>query len=128
MAWGRLHVSTGWVHGTCATGLPGELPFLADGSWGVEPPPRKSVSEKQRRRLLNQRQWLHFRALPGRWWVHHGAPCLVRPIANSSQSPDPLSKLHTDAGSLLHEAESKPEFKHEQDEAKQRRMANLVRR
>lgn len=51
----------------CATGLPGELPFLADGSWGVEPPPRKSVSEKQRRRLLNQRQWLHFRALPGRW-------------------------------------------------------------
>ncbi|KAL6409321.1 hypothetical protein AUP68_05694 [Ilyonectria robusta] len=45
-----------------------------------------------------------------------------------ASSPDPLSKLHTDAGSLLHEAESKPEFKHEQDEAKQRRMANLVRR
>jgi outer membrane protein insertion porin family len=39
---------------------------------------------------------------------------------------DPFNKLHSDTGSLLHEAESKPEFQQEQDEVKQRRMAQVV--
>lgn len=42
------------------------------------------------------------------------------------QSMDPFNKLHSDTGSLLHEAESKPEFQKEQDEAKQRRLAQVV--
>ncbi|KAI5464891.1 surface antigen-domain-containing protein [Mariannaea sp. PMI_226] len=41
-------------------------------------------------------------------------------------SPDPVRKLHADTSSLLHEAESKPEFRHEQEEARQRRMANVI--
>ncbi|KAH7157395.1 surface antigen-domain-containing protein [Dactylonectria estremocensis] len=48
------------------------------------------------------------------------------PSSDGAFKSDPLGKLHTDAGSLLHEAESKPEFQHEQEEAKQRRMANLI--
>lgn len=40
---------------------------------------------------------------------------------------DPFSKLHSDTGSLLHEAESRPGFQQTQDEAKQRRMAQVVR-
>ncbi|KPM39601.1 hypothetical protein AK830_g6972 [Neonectria ditissima] len=46
--------------------------------------------------------------------------------STGASSPDAFSKLHSDAGALLHEAESKPEFQHEQEEAKQRRMANLI--
>ena len=42
------------------------------------------------------------------------------------QSEDPFNKLNSDTGSLLHEGESKPEFQHERDEAKQRRMARVV--
>ncbi|KAH7271066.1 hypothetical protein FSOLCH5_003943 [Fusarium solani] len=48
------------------------------------------------------------------------------PSSSGGLSGDPLNKLHTDTGSLLHEAESKPEFQREQEEAKQRRMAQLV--
>ncbi|KAM6534751.1 hypothetical protein FALCPG4_004377 [Fusarium falciforme] len=48
------------------------------------------------------------------------------PSPSGGLSGDPLNKLHTDTGSLLHEAESKPEFQREQEEAKQRRIAQLV--
>ncbi|KAF7560820.1 hypothetical protein G7046_g3317 [Stylonectria norvegica] len=39
---------------------------------------------------------------------------------------DPFNKLHSDTGSLLHEAEAKPEFQNVQEEAKQRRLAQVI--
>jgi outer membrane protein insertion porin family len=48
------------------------------------------------------------------------------PGSTGVSSMDPFNKLHSDTGSLLHEAESKPEFQQEQDEAKQRRMAQVI--
>ncbi|KAF5024208.1 hypothetical protein F66182_3722 [Fusarium sp. NRRL 66182] len=49
-------------------------------------------------------------------------------ISSSPGGPpkDPFNKLHSDTSSLLQEAESKPEFRHEQEEAKQRRMAQVI--
>ncbi|KAG8671142.1 hypothetical protein FPOAC2_04466 [Fusarium poae] len=49
-------------------------------------------------------------------------------IPGSTVGPamDPFSKLHSDTGSLLHEAESRPEYQQTQDEAKQRRMAQVI--
>ncbi|KAF4989929.1 hypothetical protein FDECE_14543 [Fusarium decemcellulare] len=48
------------------------------------------------------------------------------PSSFGGPSGDPFNKLHADTGSLLHEAESKPEFQHKQEEARQRRMAQLM--
>ncbi|KAF4981447.1 hypothetical protein FZEAL_2735 [Fusarium zealandicum] len=48
------------------------------------------------------------------------------PSSAGGPSMDPFKKLHSDTSSLLQEAESKPEFQHEQEEAKQRRMAQLI--
>ncbi|CVK91190.1 related to cell surface protein homologous to bacterial outer membrane proteins [Fusarium mangiferae] len=48
------------------------------------------------------------------------------PGSTGGPSMDPFNKLHSDTGSLLHEAESKPEFQKEQDEAKQRRLAQVI--
>ena len=45
----------------------------------------------------------------------------------SIQVSDPVQKLKADASTLLHEAESSPQFQHDQEVAKERRMAQMVR-
>ncbi|KAI9151613.1 SAM50-like protein [Paramyrothecium foliicola] len=49
---------------------------------------------------------------------------------NSSGDPlkaaDPFGKLRSSPESLLHDAEANPEFRHQEDEAKQRRLAQLM--